>query len=75
MVRCTRERLSAWDFFFLSEVGKRNSRRLAAPFLFSPISFSVLYMHGGSMGFMLDLGTAFEAWCFSFIYDIYDNTA
>jgi hypothetical protein len=26
------------------------------------------------MAFMLNLGTAFEAWCFSSIYDIYDRT-
>lgn len=31
-------------------------------------------MHGGGMVFMRDPCTAFEAWCFSFIYDIYDKT-
>jgi hypothetical protein len=56
--------------FFLSEVGKEEQPALgcAISFLFNLV-FGFFCMHGVGMLFMPNLGAAYEAWCFSFIYD------
>jgi hypothetical protein len=73
MVRCSENGcLGVMGFIFsVQRLGKSNSRPWLRYFfsLQSPFSFFFFCMHGGGMMFMLNLGTAFEAWCFSSIYD------
>jgi hypothetical protein len=74
MVRCSENGCLGFMGFIFSVGGweKRTAGLgCAISFLFNLLSilFFFLCMHGGGMMFMPNLGTSFEAWCFSSIYD------
>jgi hypothetical protein len=58
-----------WDFFSVRGWERGTAGAWLRDFFSLQSRFRFFCMHGVGMMFMPNLGAAYEAWCFSFIYD------